>query len=216
MATTNTNKNYYGRRKGRRKKDTKLARIARKVAQQEIAKNEQTEVEKKFWDKEVASATSISSSGFVTHLTNVAPGDDYNDRIGIMIKAVSLQFRMLLTVADTTNIVRIIIFRWFRATTPTTALVLEQLPTGGAISPLSMINVENRRVVQIMYDNLFPLDSDDPIKVDKAFFKKNMKISFAPDDSVDLGHIYFLAISDSVAVSHPTVHANFRLRYTDQ
>lgn len=215
-STSNTNKNYYGPKRRRKVKDSKIARVARKVAQQEIAKNEQDEVERKFHDKEIPSGTTAGTAGFVTHLSAIGNGTGYNERVGQLVKVMSLQFRMILTAADSSNAMRTIIFRWFDNTAPVVADVLQALPVGATTHPLSNISIDNRHKIQIMYDNMFALDADDPIQVDKAFIKRNMNVNWEVDDTVSMGHIYFLAVSDSTTVSHPGIHAMFRLRYTDQ
>lgn len=222
-STSNTYKNFSGRKRRKRRttfQDRKIAKIASQVYEQKEA----AEVELKLHDQEFQSTVGISG---VTHLlSGIAVGTGYNERVGAQVLGKSLLFRYQLTAADVSNIMRVIIFRWFDDTSPTPGMVLEVGPSSATINPLSPILYDNRDKIQILHDNLHSLNISAVYynagatvyprpQVDKMYIKRNMKIRWQTDDTVDEGHIYALFVSDSTLVGHPAYHFYSRLRYTD-
>lgn len=207
-------KNKYNTRRYKKRKDTKLARVARSVAKQEIAKNEAVELEHKFHDIEVND--NPSTSGVITHLSNITQGTTYKQRIADQIKGTSIQFRYQVTVSDTTNVMRIVVFRWFEPTVPGVGDILAIGLSTGTFLPISPINVSNRKFIQVLFDNLITINSTNLENVDKTFIKRNMNIDWKTDGARNKGHLYVLTLSDSIATPHPYFHSIFRLRFTDQ
>ena len=153
----------------------------------------------------------MDSSGIINHLSAIPNGTGFNERVGLKVKGKSIQIRLELIRADSTQLMRVIVFRWFCQSTPTVGDILEGTPW-----PLNATSVNRAGEYQIMYDNMFALSASTNANfVDKFFIERPMNITFTTADAVDLGHVYLLAISDSIAVTHPTISYWSRLRYTD-
>lgn len=211
--TTSTNKNFYGKKRRKRMPKSRQVRLIQKVVQTEIAKHDEKEVEHKY--KDLGASDSVGITGTIQHLSNIAQGSTYETHVGVQAKATSLQMRLTITAADSVNVVRIIIFRFFDGTTPVATDILQNLVSSANLHPLSMLNMDNRKTFQVLYDNSYVVDTDDSILVDKFYIKRNMKLSWKEDNSRDVGHIYMLAISDSAIAAHPTLLWESRLRFTD-
>lgn len=213
--TTSTNKNYYGsKRRGKTLPKTKNVQLIQKVVKTELARKEEREVERKYLDN--GANISVSTSGDIQFLSGAALGNAFNNHIGVQAKATSLQMRYQISVQDAFNMVRVIIFRFFDGTTPVPSDILNQLTSSATLHPLSLLNMDNRKTFQVLFDNTYVVDTDDPVVVDKFYIEKNMYLSWKEDNSRDVGHIYMLSISDSAISSHPTLLYESRLRFMDQ
>lgn len=216
--TSNPHKNFYGKKRRRKKKLTNMDRRTMRLANQVVEQKLSRVQELKLYDKEIQPGTNVSSSGFLTILTNtISPGDGPTNREGASVMMKSLLVRYNLIGADTTNILRVIIFRWLDDTMPVVTSVLDVLSTSLIVWPTCPINFDNRKKISVLYDQLHALTdtASNSSQVEKLYIKRNLKINWKKDNSEDGGHIYLLAISDSTGLSHPTIHAQSRLRFTD-
>lgn len=215
MQTSNPTKNNYGRRRKRRGRDNKVARIARKVALQEIAKKETEEVERKFYDQEASGSVGVDLSGVVMYVSGIGQGYASNNRIGNLVRGTSLQLRYQLSHGGADTIVRFIVFRWFKDGVPAVTDVLADGPSAGQVVPLSMLQLSHTPYLQILYDNSFVLTTDRALIVDKLYINRAMKISWDSASVRESGHIYILMVSDR-ATSLPGYNVVSRLRFSDQ
>lgn len=210
-STTNTHKNNYGKKKRKSKVSKRLRRDIETVLDEKDAK----EVELKYIDTDHTTPQNITNAGIINHLSACAEGTGYDERVGLKIKGKSLQIRFELIHSDSTNMIRVIVLRWFCSSTPTVADIIHA-PAASTPWPLNPLNINNSKEIQILYDNLFALSTyTNANQVDKFYINKPMNISFETDDTRDNGHLYLLAISDSVASTHPTIGYWSRVRFTD-
>lgn len=160
---------------------------------------------------------SVSTTASIINLCPVLEGTGPQEYQGNSIMGLSLLVRMSIVGADTTDGVRIVIFRDKNATGGVPIGVGGILQdTGNYLSPLA--NSERGRW-QILYDKVFVTTQGGiDRQIEKYFkvFKKPKLITFSSDaNAPQRGTIYLLAISDSAAVSHPTLEFYSRLRYYD-
>lgn len=170
-------------------------------------------VETKFFDV-TQTGLSISSSGSIYPLSQIAGGSAYNQRDGNSVKAVSNLCRLsaVLNSPAESVFIRCIIFTDAeqRASTPAVSDVLESV---GYLSPINHINGSRFQVVS---DTLLVLKKDMNAISKKYFRKLNSHIKFSSATSTDTkeGNFYMLLLSDQ-ATNVPTVNFLNRLRYVD-
>lgn len=184
----------------------------------------EAEVEKKYRDYTL-DAVAISSTPVVSDISVMALGTSAQQRIGDVVELKSIQFRFQCTLADTTNYIRLILFQWKQdaQTAPTWADIME-FESGGVpiaqyerMSPYSLYtSIEGS--FRVIKDIRFILDTDNPVQLIEGFinkgFTKNIHYSQAAS-TYGVNHLYMMMLSDSGAVSHPSIDGFIRLRYTD-
>lgn len=196
-------------------------------------------VEKDFFDVVVAPAA-VTTTASVTNLTNIAQGDDFNNRQGNSILLQSLLLRMSIagnisaTVTGSMgSFVRCIVFQDNdqRGTDPTAAELLEDT-TAGVRQILSPLNHNVYKRFNVLVDEIFDVGQwiqtatqavvSNPMfqhyKVFKNFAGKGMHVRYTATAGADAsnfeGSMYLLLVS-SDGTSSPTVGFNSRIRYTD-
>lgn len=202
------------RRRTRRKgKNTLLATIG--TVKRLIAGR----VEKKFNMYEPGS-TSVSSIGIGVDLSaQIAQGDTDTTRDGDEIYYKSIRFRGSVLVSDTTNLVRFILFRWKPNSTPSWAALLEG--GGPAASDVYRpFRKDYESNYHVVYDKLFTLNTTDSNYRSfgasisgKKLGKKKCK--YVAGGTTGIDHLWVFIISDSDAVSHPSINYNIISYYTD-
>lgn len=157
----------------------------------------------------------VGSTGQIWSLSDPSIGTAYNQRIGHKIILKSLAVKFGVTVADTTNFIRILIFRWLAPAVPALADVLHYTDTEKVC--FAPINVNNRDKVQTIRNEVIPLTTNAHAAEVGQFYhgfagsqEAVWKIAGGIKDS---GQVYLLAVTDSGAVSHPTFTFVSHLRY---
>lgn len=181
--------------------------------------------EKKYLDIALQS-TSVSltptTSGYFTY-TALSQGSGDTQRIGDSINVTSLHVKGYTTRADTTNIVRLIVFLWKPLSSdiaPLAGSVIDS-STWSADPTQAYYNVDRRRKprqYKVLYDKTWYLDSDHTIIPFSFNYmpKTPIKINFASGSSTASDNqIYFQMMSDSAAASHPILLFSSRIYYTD-
>ena len=172
-------------------------------------------VERKFHDVDIADTP--TSSGTVLNLSNIAQGDDSDDRTGNSIKAVSLTGRWSaeMHASATFTTFRMIIFRdnEQNGSDPTPANVLEQVSTRGNL------NKDSYGRFTVLRDWYIGLHADARDAHVAKFYKElNHHIYYsgttATDASNRKGALYVLMLS-SEATNVPSIAGRIRLRYID-
>lgn len=164
---------------------------------------------------------SPDAAGSVTKINVPAQGVTVSHRVGDKIHLKKLSFNLNTIVGDTTNIVRLIIFRWTQndAIAANAPGVTDVLQAG---NPTAFYNftTSTEAKVRVLYDKTLYLSSmgsmDRPYRgmlYGKRLGKKNIEFNAAILTGTDM--IYYLLISDSIAATHPSVIGYFRLEYTD-
>lgn len=178
------------------------------ICQRRIEKNQETH-----FGYNSLSAVGIydnARSGRSYELTDIDQGDTQYTRTGNSIFVTGFYFRGYLTCADTTNLVRVIMYI---PKDPSSVL---------APSPQSNLDMD---VCTIIYDKLFTLayqqDTHQRILIIKKKFNRGRKrgIHVQYEDgtgtNVTKNKIMLYFVSDSAAVSDPTIDGQARLYFKD-
>lgn len=195
---------------------------------QEIQKMISEPVEKKYFDTAYPPAA-VSASPTFYDITDMAQGVDSNEMIGTSINLLSIQYRFVFSLADTTNYIRFIIFQWYgdmSVDVPSWSKIFQYHVAGVPVSlydymsPYILSDGNKNRMFKILMDQRFYLDSDNPIQLFDGFINKGFRKNVG---NVDLGggsfggvnKIYLMTVSDSGTVSHPALDGFTRIRFTD-
>lgn len=212
----NTRGGYISRRRrygmARLSKPTKKG--VRAVVQDELRKN----TELKYYELQ-AGGSGIDNNGLIYDLSPVPQGLGDSSRVGDKITPHSLKVTLQAGLADTTNMLRLVFFRWKPssiAVAPTIAGIFSAGP-GSVWAPTANYNHDQRGNFVVLYDKLFNLSAGaKPNPLIKRTIKLTTdKIDFISGSTNRLNGIYMAAISDSGAVPHPDFIATFTFYYTD-
>lgn len=213
------------RRKGRRRNRQKGKGLTKKQKAQ-VENMVKQPSEKKFADYEFSLA-GITSLQAIADITQVDQGTDGDQNIGTQIELESVQYNLLFTKADTTNWIRFVLFQWIPDSAndvPAWGQVMH-FPTAGG-NPISqmdrmspyLLGKGNSSIFKILEDHQFTLDDNNPTHQIKGFINKGFRKNLGMRDSIPSqgeNHIFYILISDSGAINHPTVDGYFRIRFYD-
>jgi len=163
----------------------------------------------------VVSAGTITSTGSMQELSNIAQGDEYTNRQGrsVLCKSLELNGWMVQNASATTTILRIIIFRDNNAdgSTPVSTEVLTSNNTYSLRNP----EPHNMKRFNILLDKVYTFDSAKS-KIAKFSFFKNMNshIKFANGANSNQGSLWCYLLSNE-PTNAPTVNLNSRVRFYD-
>lgn len=160
----------------------------------------------------------VSSTGSITDLSTIVQGDAVNQREANLVNPVSIRLFFYSEIADSTNICRYIVFRWHEDDTFDAPVPGDVLNLGALASDLQWINMTNygqRKNFTILYDSVHRLDSSFQHHFEAKKLKLKKKIAFDTGVNTGKDHIYLLRISDSTAVTHPSMTVYARLYYKD-
>lgn len=167
---------------------------------------------------DTSTSGSLTTSGVITCLTNVAEGDTQLNRNGIsqLNHSTLNRLKIILNSGASTCTCRSIIFVWnenAQETAPTLAKILED-PT----NILSPLDIESSKDYTIIRDKIITLTTGSyPMYYSNKYIKLNplhSKYSSTTSSSQTSGHIYQLIMSDTVA-NNPSFILYNRLRYYD-
>lgn len=170
---------------------------------------------------------SVDNAGTVVNiLSNLSRGTGMvNEFIGSEILPTSIRERMSIALGpgpggiagDGTNVVRIIIFQWYDASTPAVTGVLQN------VNVYSPIRWENKPLLNILSDKIYGLHQGEPsttydMETDQIYIKskkiKPVRFHQTNTNAQD-GGLYALFLSDSLVSPHPYVSSNLTVTYTD-
>lgn len=161
----------------------------------------------------------IDNAGSIVSLSDVAQGDTDNTRNGDSLFASSLGMRYHWVGADAYNTMRLIIFQWNQDDVPSVGDIL--LDVGVVSSCTENYNTDQASHYKIMYDHTITATQavtgqgySGPFMAKKLRVPRS-KIQFNGGGTVGTGKIYYLALSDSAAASHPSLLFTSRLNYRD-
>jgi hypothetical protein len=167
---------------------------------------------------------SVPIGTIITDATQISTGTTYTTRVGNKIRVVRCEYNMLFTVADTTNVVRMIIFQWLGNSVmtgvPDWTDILDYGTSGVPTTDRDLVSLpvrsRNQDLYDILDDKIMLMSAYRPQVMARGVVHPNLKNVFF-DASSNLGknHIYVLLASDSTAVTHPTVSGEFRVIYED-
>lgn len=173
-------------------------------------------VEEKVKDTVYPDIPSITNTGSVFNLSNIAEGNDYNQRDGnsVLCQSLYVGVRLVLNIANPGTVVRLMIFadNGQRGTDPAVTDVLEIAST---ISPILRYTAGR---YNILHDRLYDLSAYQSVITDRVNLKYNKHIYFQNTASADgsdwQGALYGLVICD-VGSDFPAWEFSSRLLYTD-
>jgi len=162
---------------------------------------------------------SPDAGGTVGLLPLPSEGTGSYQRVGDEILLKKLMFTFSWAVADTTNLCRLIMFRWDDNNAITAPIRADVMANTGPLAFYNDTNIENGRV-KILYDKTIALSTQGPaayVRRGSVYGTKlgKKKLVFNPTAITAKGAIYYLAITDSIAASHPSLGLTTRLHYTD-
>lgn len=162
----------------------------------------------------------VSTVPVVSRLTGIPIGDQANEREGNSVRLKSIKCRGEITIADNTNIMRVIFFRWHDTNPPVLNDVIRTADF--TVFPwLAPYNHFTRTKYTIMFDRSFTMnDTDKKIKLFQfnKYFKNGLRINYdgAGINSLAVNNdIYVLYLSDSVLPGDPSFTLTTNLLYVD-
>lgn len=209
------------KRRSFKKRTFKRARKLNYRQKKQVKRMIGNDIELKHYD--IGFTASVSSTGSIQGpFGTPIQGIDEDERVGDQIMLKKYLINAMIAVGDTTNVVRIVFFRWTPNTLVTTPVVGDVFPSlaNGPLSQLNETNIENG-VIRIVYDKIYALSStgnNAVITRRYSFYGKKLgkkKFVFNPSLTSGVGHLYLCILSDSIAAPNPTVTMASRLIYSD-
>lgn len=196
-----------------------------KKQKMQVAKLIKAPVEIKYYDT-TFDAISASLAPIIDDISAPAEGTGEDQRIGSNINLESIQYNLCIVKADDTNVVRIAILQWFpdAENDYPSWQQLFQYHTAGSPSGLQQLmspyqlGQGGTRNFRFLMDEIFYLDSDNPMQFLKGYINKGFKKGLECNGTSERGtnHIYLLYASDSGVTTHPLIYGDCRVRYSDQ
>lgn len=162
-------------------------------------------------------AGTISDTASVSYISNIAQGDDDSQRDGNQIRVNYIWGRWSTVVADTTNVVRILIIK-DKNSNGVVPLETEIFETVN--NPYSPINSRYLHRFKVKYDKLACASAAGPqVATGKFFIRCNKAITeyigtAATTAASGINSYWLVRISDSAAVGNPYIGVYTRLAYT--
>jgi len=197
--------------------DKRVKGNLKKEIKGEILQSIRSQEEKK-WNNVAATAVACSGTATFVDLSTIAPGSSSGQRNGDSIKANHLRFALSCIFADTTNIVRVTLFKWIVNSTsdaPSSGEIYQD-PSSSARIVLSPFVVTKPSRFKILFDKIFNLDSvSHPQVID--VIEKSIKFPISYDQGTNTGrnHVYVAFSSDSSAIPHPAFTYESFLTFSD-
>jgi len=164
-------------------------------------------------------AQNPSDAGILTDLSSVTAGVGYSQRVGQKIQPFGIRLRLYSKLADTTNAVRYILFRWKGDDTvdaPTLARIIFSTNLAAPYTWQNMLNEPEQQNFRVLMDKSILINAvAKPDHYFTRFFKLKGTIQYDTGVTTGKNHLYLLSITDSGAVSHPVSVLYSRLYYKD-
>lgn len=169
----------------------------------------------------------VDFNGGVYHISPIPQGVGERARVGNTVRPKRLKLRVHCGIADNTNMVRMIVFRWHpsaAAGVPTPASILDNTaPTihlGTTNAPLMPHNWDDRSMFTVLWDRTFVLDSQAPqqavLTLDLYGKKMSPRISYVDGSTTAvMNGLYVLYVSDSGIATHPILTFSSELTFED-
>jgi len=160
------------------------------------------------------SSTTTTTPTFVD-MTSLAPGTGQNLRSGSSVSLKKLTFYYNTTLADSTNFVRIVIFKWFPSSTSDVPTAAELFFGGGGQVWSAPFFGGHPSRFKVLFDKLIALDAAHVVEIGKVVLKLNHLVEY--DNGVNTGknHLYYSICSDSGGVPNPSFVINTQLQFTE-
>jgi hypothetical protein len=171
---------------------------------------------RRFWAG-TSTATYPSTTTFFD-LTAVAVGTGNNTRTGQEIHAKKLELDMLFVIADTYNIVRVIFFEWLPSDTsdsPNANEIYSTAYSAGNNEQYCCTNPLKPSRFKVLRDMTVVLDVAHVAQHKHVSLRLNNRLMFDTGVTTGRNHVYMAIVSDSSAVSHPTVAYTWVLSFEE-
>lgn len=176
--------------------------------------------EMKYFDT-IFNSVSLDTTGVFVDLSQIPQGASVNNRVGVEVNLVKLEFPLILTSADQTNALRLTLVKY--------------KPNNGVVAPTSGNLYNLASGIAVCYQR-FNLDSSDSYQIIKdklyatAANSQTFNLNVGDDFNLSgLGkvrfnrgavtsgedHLYMFLSSDSAVATHPAITGVCRLWYTD-
>ena len=167
----------------------------------------------------------MNSTGFTgvnsfQDISRLDQGDQAWERIGNRVTPSYLQMNYQLTIGDTTNVVRMLIFQWMKDSSSVPTMADFFIPPISAVDNVYSTYVRNLRNVRVLHDRTYTLDNSRNLqvvgKVNLNLAKLMKKKVLYNNTSTDgKGHLFIVAFSDSLLVLHPAITYQAKFIYRD-
>lgn len=156
-------------------------------------------------------------------MMQIAQGTGADERIGDKITVLSHNVTMKINSSDNTNVVRVIWVYTESTDTLAPSDILQYTSTAdyGLISPYKLKSTNNNIKYKILFDKIYKFDSATAVMVDKyklmpgGKYGKQVEFNAAGRIQPEQYKLHVIAISDSGAVSHPSISYVCRTKYYD-
>jgi hypothetical protein len=161
-------------------------------------------------------ANNVSWSGVVMSVSDVTQGDSDTTRDGDRLLPKDLSLRGTWVISDTTNVCRVILFRWLPSSTPAVSDIVTSNYVGTTAAAFSPLTHDTRQQYKILADQICILDVSHTVRL----LNWNLKlppqpIQYVAGTTTGSNKLYILVITDSGAASHPGANFALKLTYTD-
>lgn len=184
--------------------------------------------ETKYLDVATAASTVSTTPGVfsLTLIPQATVNATDSVREGDRVYLKKLYIRGTWFTGDTTQICRLIFFQWKPNSAASPGNILTNGPSG-TIDVNSHYVHDNRQMYKILWDKTFLLEGNGsaataPVttgtqKRFQLILNRGLlrQLQFAQGTTVSSNAVYFLSISDSAAVTHPTLNMMTRVMFTD-
>lgn len=164
------------------------------------------------WYTGIVASAAISSTTTFLDLVTPGIGTGQNQRVGTSIQLDSVHFRGQFIIGDTTNVIRVLVFRWLvdnNSDVPSASELFDS--TSDVFSGTILLNPKRFKV---LHDEVISMDTYHPTKVWNLKLKLNSRATFSSGTS-GVGHIYTALLSDSGGIPHPSVSYDYQLLWKD-
>lgn len=158
--------------------------------------------------------STVDSTGNIISMTNISVGTGLGSRKDLKIKLSTLQYRFILSAADTVNTLRVLVVQAKNANTGSPSDYFRSSSGGTALGYSEQANTEN---CYVLADHIIHSGSEQAScegKITK-FPVKTLTYNTTLGNGITQGGIYICLWSDSQIASHPSVAGFGKLKYFD-
>jgi len=169
--------------------------------------------------KDYSAINLSSTSPIMTQISSISVGTSISTRIGDQVRINHLNIRYLITLADTTNVVRLIFFQWKidNTTAPTDSDIYAV--TGSQETTSQYNHYAEETNMKVLWDSGALLLSTNRPQISGVLNFTNTLLSLltynAGSSSTGLNQIYYCFTTDSVAAPSPNLQMDTRVYFTD-
>lgn len=164
----------------------------------------------------------VSTFGTVQDHSSIVIGSNFDQRTGLRIHPVSLDYRYEIILGDTSNLVRVTMIQWKQLDFGNPPVLGDIFQNTGTAQPMSPFRYDQEgKTFKVLYDKLHDLNtarsSSETGRILVSQKKLLKEIRYQQDAAVETGtnKIYMIYWSDSQAAVHPQIAYAGTLTYTD-